>query len=514
MTTVLTRSLPLALIVLAAWIAPASATTTDDVPTYNGSYGGDRYSTLSQITRENAGALHAVCALQLGAVGPMQSGLIVEHGVIYLTQDNSTFAVDARTCKKLWQNDYKNAGKRTGIANRGVAFLDGTLYRGTMDSHLIAIDAASGKTLWDVRVTDSSDGSNVAGAPIAWNGKVFLGLTGAEFGVRGKIMAFSAADGRPLWTFDTVPLGNEAGAKTWPKADTAIHGGGSWWTSATLDESAGTVFFPVGNPAPDYLSDYRPGDNLYTDSIVALDTQTGKLRWYYQLVPHDYHDWDTTVPPALFTAANGRRMLAFAGKDGYLFTMDAATHRVVERVPVTTIENVDRPFTPEGVHFCPNMGVQWNGPAYSPAEHLTFINSVDWCSTIKRGPVHYEPGKFFLGSANGSGIRDAQRTGWLSAVDPLTGRFAWRYHAKSPMVGGITVTAGGVLFTGEYTGEFDAFDAATGRVLYQFQTGGPVAGGVVTYTAGGKQYVAVASGNHSVASLGGSGSPTLFIFSL
>lgn len=510
----MSRTFVCALAALLVCASAARASTSQDVPTFNGSYTADRYSTLTQIDRGNAARLHPVCTFQVGKVGPMQSSLIVENGVMFFTEDDDTYAMDARTCAPIWHSTYAPVAKPSGIANRGVAYLDGALYRGTLDSHLIALDAKTGKTLWDVPVSDSSDGSAVSGAPIAWNGKVFLGLSGAESGVKGKIMAFATADGARLWTFDTVPTGSEAGASTWASDDAAANGGGSWWTSASLDPASGTVFFPIGNPAPDYAPASRGGANLYTDSEVALDANTGRLRWYFQLVANDYHDWDTTDPPVLFTAANGKPMFAFAGKDGYLFVIDGTTHALVDKVPVTTILNADKPITPDGTTFCPNMGVQWNGPAYSERDKLLYVNSVDWCSTIKLGVAKYVKGKPFLGSTNGSGQRGAERTGWLHAIDPLTGKIAWQYHAGAPMVAGITASAGGLLFTGEYTGMFDVFDSGNGKLLYQYQTGAPMAGGVVTYASGGRQFIAAASGNKSVASLSGSGAGTVYVFGL
>jgi len=502
-----------ATVTIAAIATNARAATQNDVPTYNGSLNGDRYSTLKQIDRSNAGELRPVCAFQIGTPGPMQSSLIERAGVLYFTQMDDTFAINATTCRRLWQNTYISSGRKAGISNRGVALLDGMLYRGTTDSHLLAIDATSGKTVWDVTVSDSSDGSAVSGAPIAWQGKVFVGLAGAESGVKGRIMAFATSDGHKLWTFDTVPTGDEAGADSWaPNA--ALTGGGSWWTSATLDPKSATVFFPVGNPAPDYAPDYRPGANLYTDSVLALDANTGALRWYYQLVAHDSHDWDTTDPPMSFTAKNGTPMYAFGGKNGYLMLMNATTHAIVHKIAVTTISNVDAPFTPEGTHYCPNQGMQWNGPAYSGSDKLVFASSVDWCSTVKSGVVRFEKGQQFLGSANGSGVRDTDRTGWIYAVEPVSGRTVWRYHAAGPVVAGMTATAGGLLFAGEYTGFFDAFDASTGKLLYQFQTGAPMAGGVITYAVGGRQLVAAVSGNRSIAALQGDGAGMVYVFSL
>jgi len=495
----------------------AFASSKDDWLGYNGSYAGDRYSTLTQIDRTNAPHLHPVCAFQYGELGPAQTAPVVAAGVMYVTGEETTYALDAKTCKVRWQNTYASTGPKAALANRGVALLDGKVFRGTPDSHLIAIDAATGRTLWNVPVSDSSDGSNTAAAPLAWQGKVYIGIAGSEDGVKGKVMAFSAADGTLLWTFSTIASGDDPGAATWGNAAATATGGGGTWSSYGLDPATATLFVPVGNPGPDFSADYRPGANLYTSSIVALDANTGKLRWYYQLVPHDYHDWDAAAPPALFRGANGKPMMSFAGKSGILFTIDYRTHALVSKMPVTTILDADKPFTTEGTHFCPGTlgGVEWNGPAYSSHDKLVYVNAVDWCSTVKLGEVRYVLGKSFLGSGNGMGVKDAQGgTGWLTAVDPLTGKIAWRYHAPGLMVAGVTVTAGGVLFTGETTGEFDAFDAANGKVLYRFNTGGSIAGGIATYAVGGKQYVVAVSGNQSRTSVKGGGAPTIFVFAL
>jgi alcohol dehydrogenase (cytochrome c) len=497
--------------------ASASASSTNDWLGYNGSYGGDRYSTLKQIDRTNASHLHAVCVFQFGELGPAQTAPVIAAGVMYVTGDETTYALDAKTCKLRWKNTYVSTGPKAGLANRGVTLFEGKVFRGTPDSHLIAIDAASGKTVWNVQVSDSSDGSNTVAAPLAWQGKIFIGIAGSEDGVKGKVMAFSAADGKLFWTFDAIASGDDPGAATWGSASSTATGGGGTWSSTGLDPASGTLFVPVGNPGPDFSADYRPGSNLYTSSIVALDANTGKLRWYYQLVPHDYHDWDAAAPPALFRGANGKMLMSFAGKSGILFTIDYATHALVSKVPVTTILDPDKPITTDGTRFCPGTlgGVEWNGPAYSPLTKLTYVNAVDWCSTVTLGEVRFVRGKSFLGSANGTGVKDPQGgTGWLNAIDPLTGKIAWRYHSPSLMVAGVTPTAGGVVFTGEMTGDFDAFDSATGKALYRFNTGGAIAGGIATYAVGGKQYVVAVSGNQSRTSVKGGGAPTIFVFSL
>jgi alcohol dehydrogenase (cytochrome c) len=497
--------------------ANAGAWSNDDWLGYNGSYAGDRYSTLAQINAGNVARLHPVCVFQLGELGPAQTAPVIAGGVMYVSSDETTFALDAKTCRLIWKNTYTSTGPKQGLASRGVALLDGTVFRGTPDSHLIAIDAKTGRTLWNVQVSDSSDGSNTVAAPLAWQGKVFIAIAGSEDGVKGKTMAYSAADGKLLWTFNAIASGGDPGASTWGNAEATATGGGGTWSSFALDPASGTLFVPVGNPGPDFSADYRPGANLYTSSIVALDANTGKLRWYYQLVPHDYHDWDAAAPPVLFRGPNGKPMMAFAGKSGYLFTIDYTTHKLISKVPVTTIRDADKPLTTDGTHFCPGTlgGVEWNGPAYSPRDKLTYVNAVDWCSTVKLGEVRFVRGKQFLGSANGTGVKDPQgSTGWLSAIDPLSGKVAWRYHAPSLLIAAVTPTAGGLLFTGETTGEFDAFDSANGKVLYRFNTGGSLGGGIATYAVDGKQYVVAVSGNQSRTSVKGGGAPTIFVFSL
>src|ERR1700677_235362 len=215
----------------------AAASSSDDWLGYNGSYAGDRYSPLSQLNNGNVAQLRPVCAFQFGELGPAQTAPTVAGGVIYLTDDESTYALDAKTCTLRWKNTYTDVGVKAGLANRGVALLDGKLFSGTSDSHLIAIDAATGKTLWDSVVSDSSDGSNTAAAPLAWQGKVFIGIAGSEDGVKGRIMAFSAADGKPLWAFSTVATGNDPGASTWGDASTTATGGGGTGSSFALERN-------------------------------------------------------------------------------------------------------------------------------------------------------------------------------------------------------------------------------------------------------------------------------------
>jgi glucose dehydrogenase len=279
-----------------------------------------------------------------------------------------------------------------------------------------------------------------------------------------------------------------------------------------LDRDTGTLFVPVGNPGPDYHKDMRPGANLFTISTVALDARTGKLKWWYQLRPNDDHDWDATVV-SLFDAG-GRKLVATAGKEGILHVVNRDDGKLVFKLPMTTVLNHDAPITTEGVRVCPVAGVQWNGPAYSPLTGLLYVNAIDWCTVFRLGPdpkwVATIP---YTGLANGWGTNDptTQWSGWINAVDPKSGKMAWRIHTPTPMYAALTPTAGNVLFTGDLNGNFLALDARSGKTLYSFDTGGPIAGGIVTYERNGRQYVAVASG-HSGGSIPLSGSTTIVIF--
>jgi PQQ-dependent dehydrogenase (methanol/ethanol family) len=512
------RSVVASALLLLFPIAAASADGGNvDWMMYNGNYLADRFSPLTQITPQNAGSMHAVCTFQFGEVGTMQTGPVIHNGVLFVTSQKSTYALDAKTCRVKWKNAYTPSGPPSGITNRGVAIANGKVYRGTPDAHLLAMDEETGKTLWDVLVRDSSDGSSTSAAPIVWKNLIFMGLAGSEQGVKGQMYALDANDGHKVWTFDTIPTGKQTGADTWKNPDSTLTGGGGTWSSFTLDPDTGTLYIPVANPAPDFYPDYRPGANLFTSSIVALDALTGKLRWWYQAIPHDYHDWDVAAAPVVFKAPNGRTLVSFSPKDGNLYTVDNATHKLVYKVPDTTVLNQDLPLTLEGVHYCPYTGgSEWNGPAYSERDKLLFVDTVDWCSTLKLGAntVRYIRGHLFLGGGNGFGEPDKENSGWLIAFDPVSGKAVWKFHAKTPMVAAVTPTAGGVVFSGEIGGDFEAFDSATGKLLYSFYTGGQVAGGVATYAVDGKQYVVAVSGNQSRTAFTGFGAPAVYVFSL
>jgi PQQ-dependent dehydrogenase (methanol/ethanol family) len=481
---------------------------------YNKGYRGERYSLLNQINVDNAAQLRPLCMFQLGELGTFSTGPVVYDGILYATTHLGTYAIDATTCKKLWSHQHVAQGPEMNATNKGVAIAGGRVIRGTQDGFLYALDAKTGTPLWVRQVADWSIGEGVGAAPIVWNDVVYIGKAGGDWGIRGRMMAFKVADGSPAWTFDLTPTGNEIGADTWEKPSAALRGGGAAWVTYALDRETGTLFVPVGNPGPDYNNKMRPGANLFTIAVVALDARTGKLKWWYQLRPNDDHDWDATVV-SLFDA-DGRKLVAAAGKEGILHVVSREDGKLVFKLPVTTILNHDVPITPEGVRVCPVAGVQWNGAAYSPSTGLLYVNAIDWCTLFKLGPdpkwVATVP---YTGLANGWGSNDPidKWQGWINAVDPKTGKMAWRVRRPTPMYAALTPTAGNVLFTGDLNGDFLALDARDGKSLYGFNTGGPIAGGIVTYELNGRQYIAVASGN-SGGSIPLSGACTIVIFGL
>lgn len=462
---------------------------------YARDYASTGFSPLAEITPRNIAGIEAICSYALPEVTTFESSLVVVAGVMFFTTSETTYALDASDCTLRWRSRHALQGR--GGTVRGVAIEGNRLFRGFRDGTMIAYDIDSGETLWSVALTEP-DGApaTIAASPIAWNGRVFIGTSGAERACGCIVAALDAQNGQTLWTFEIVPTGDAPGAETWP-ADVRV-GGGSVWTSLTLDTATGELYVPTGNPGPDFSGAYRPGANLYTGSIVVLDARTGALRTWYQLVPHDVHDWDQGATPALITTRRGRKRSMAAGKDGFLHGIDVADGVVAWKTPVTTIDNIEAPLTVEGTHFCPGTagGVLWNGPAYSAATNLVYVNSVDWCTTLKLDdelPV-FEPGEAFLGSADGFGQKDARKLGWVTAVDADTGTVRWRFEAPQPMVAGIAVTAGGLILTGGLDGDLIALDAATGALLHRVPTGGPVGGGVVTFEIEGHQRVAVATG--------------------
>ena len=480
--------------------------------TYNRTLKGDRFSPLNQITTANAGRLVPKCIFQLGEPGSFQNNPLVRDGVMYVTSAHRVFAIDAATCAPKWGYTYVAADPERFPSTRGMALYEGKLFKGTADGHLIALDAATGKLLWESIVDDSNLGFCVSGAPMAYGGKVVVGECGGDNGIKGHIHAFDAVTGKHLWTFDTIPTGNQPGAETWGGG--TAQGGGPSWSSAAVDVDRNQILYPVGNPGPDFNGDHRPGINLYTNSIVALDLNTGKLGWYEQLVPHDIHDWDTAAAPTLYERG-GKRFMAVAGKEGYLHIYDRDAHKELAKAKTQSrYENWDSPLSyDKPTTYCPGAHGQWNGAGYSPASGMLFVGSEERCDTVQIVQPNYLPGRGYY-AARIMTDQAVKGIGWFKGFDAVTGKIIWERKSATPISAAMTPTAGGVLLTGDTGGQFLVLDQKTGAILYRFNTGGPVAGGMATYLAGGKQLVAVASGNTSRDVGAAYGAGTIVVFGL
>jgi alcohol dehydrogenase (cytochrome c) len=482
-------------------------------------YAGTRFVDLKQITTTNAGTMRAICLYRSELAGPTQTNPIVYDGVMYLTFTRATVAIDATTCRERWTYTWQPKGHEISPTNRGVAVKDGKLIRGTADGYLIALDMATGDLIWSRQIASAEDSQYLSMPPLIWGDMIFFGPAGADFGPKNWIGAFKLADGEPIWRFNLVPDPGEPGAETWKDQEALKHGGGSLWTPLALDTKAGVLYVPVGNPAPDFYGAVRPGDDLYTNSLVALDVRSGKLLWYRQFVSHDVHDSDLSQVSPLFSTKIGnadRDVIAVSGKDGLLRLIDRTTHEQYYEVPITTRENVDAEPTVDGAHRCPGLlgGMEWNGPAYDPTSNTLFVAAVDWCGTFKKfdAPPPFTQESHYYGGSVTPDARDKAK-GWLTAFDATTGKELWKYASPTPLVAAVTATSGGVLFTGDLNNDFLVLNAKTGDVLYRFNTGGSIGAGTVTYERNGKQYVAIASGTVSPF-FGGSGLPVVAIFAL
>ena len=483
-------------------------------------YGATRFSPLQDVNVTNAARLAPACMFQMGERDNFQTGPIVYNGTMYVTTMTSTVALDAATCRTKWRHTWEPRETGGWARNRGVAIKDGRVVRGTPDGYLVALNAETGTQLWARHVASVADGETFTMAPVIFEDLVLIGPAGSENNLQGWVGAFRLTDGSPVWRFNTIPKPGEPGSETWKNPMGIPVGGGSVWTTFAIDTDTGDMHIAVTNPAPDLPVFLRQGDNLYTNSVVVLDVRTGKLRWHRQLVPNDSHDWDVTHSTPMFTTTiNGasHRVITTAGKDGMLRAVDRDSHQVLYSTATTTRENADVPVSFSPLRACPGVlgGSQWNGPAYSPTANALYAPAVDWCATFSAfEQFRYIPGKNYMGGKTDLDP-PARAQGWLTAIDAATGAVKWKYRSSRPMVAAVTTTAGNLVLTGELTGDFVAFDATNGTALYRFNTGGPIGGGVITYAAGGRQYIAVASGSPSnFWNEANPGSPTIVVFAL
>jgi len=487
-------------------LTSANSETSDWLFT-NHDYKGQRYVDLDQITRANVSRLKPVCMYQVGDLNPFEVNPLIYKGNMFITSRDATVSLDAATCRVNWRYDRSSRVPASyGLKmNRGAAIKDGKLIYGTHDGFLIALDAGTGELLWERDVAYAPGrGGGFTMAPMIHENLIFIGPAGSELGVRGWIGAFDFDTGELVWRFDTIADEGEPGGNSWPNDEARNSGGGAVWGSITLDTETGHLYVPVSNPTPDWEDGTRLGDNLYTCSMVVLDSKTGKLLWYYQLTPHDTHDYDLSqASPQFTTEIDGvrRDLVVSVGKEGLLHVFDKAAQELVYKIPVTTRQNTDIPWieidtTEGGERVCPGAigGVQWNGPAFNPRTNALYVPAVDWCS-MTRDPVE-------------------ESRGWLTSIDASTGEIRWQYESQRPMLAAVTTTSSDLVFTGEMTGDFIALDARNGSELFRFYTGGPMIGGVATYSVDGKQYVTAASGGTNAFWRSAPGSATIVVFAL
>lgn len=494
----------------------------------NGSYAQTRYHAAKQINTKNVGKLKPAFIVQTEVVESMETAPIVVDGIMYLTTSyNHVYAVDAVTGKEFWHYKHKQGPVTTyccGPNNRGVAVMGGTLYMGTLDAKLVALDAKSGKVLWATQIADPEAGYSETMAPVAVNGKILIGTNGGEYGIRGFLKAYDANSGKELWSFATIPDKGHEGV--WAVNDATNRNmlrdiaaekkqladkggdfyktlGGGVWMAPAVDKEANTAFFVVGNPSPDLYGAERPGDNLYTDSIVAVDLNTGAYKWHYQYVAHDVWDLDA-VSPVILTEAKGkdgkmRKVAIHGGKTGHVYVHDRATGGLIRfSEAMVPQENMWVQPTKDGARMLPgaNGGVEWSPMAFNPTTRLAYAANLHQPMTYHVEQAAYPGGKLWLGGAF-KVIPSEKQWGRLAAVNIDTGKMAWKVDTEQPLIGGVLATAGGLVFNGEGNGLFKAFDAKTGKMLWQYQCGAGVNAPAVSYTVKGKQYVAVAAGGNT-----------------
>jgi len=489
---------------------------------YSGDYSGRRHSPLTQITPQNVSRLTAQWAFQADTIATgrgFETTPLVIDGVIYLTGANgNAWAIDARTGRQFWRFRHPNAPDLTAGAtypvNRGFAALGTQLFMVTLDAHVISLDMKTGAVVWDSVLEDYRNGYAATPAPLIVKDKVIVGSSGGENPTRGFIQAFDAKTGKRLWRFYTIPNPGEKGSETWPSPDAAIRGGAAAWVTGTYDPELNLVYYGTGNPNPDYYGDERKGDNLYTCSIVALDADTGQLKWHYQFTPHDTHDWDSNHIPVLADLQIGgqpRKVVMVANRNGFFYALDRATGKVLVAKPFTgtnwarEIGADGRPVVLEemGTKKClPDFwgGTNFMPPSYDPALNLFFVTARETCVTY----VPVKPEITVGQNSVGGGVRRvADRVfdyGALRAIDPSTGERKWELKYATPSLAGVMSTASGLVFAGDNEGNFMAVDARTGKPLWHYPTGQSIWGAAATtFLLDGRQFVMIPSGTTLVA---------------
>ncbi|MEO8051810.1 MAG: PQQ-binding-like beta-propeller repeat protein, partial [Acidobacteriota bacterium] len=488
---------------------------------YNGGPGGNRYTTLSQITQENVGRLGPKWVFSLPNTTRLQVTPSVVDGIMYVAGPNECYALDAGSGRQIWH--YKRAltpGVVGGaVNNRGVAVTGDRVFMITDHAHLLALDRFTGALVWDSEIADYRQNYFSSSAPLAVGDLVVSGAAGGEHGAPGAVVAFDQATGKEAWRFRTVPRRGEPGSETW-KGNDIDHGGAPTWFTGTFDPETDTVFWPTGNPGAEYNGDARMGDNLYSDCILALDAKTGKLKWYFQSTPHDLWDWDATeTPMVLDTMWQGqpRKLLVQANRNGFFYVLDRITGKMLLakafvknltwasgiRPDGRPILNPNQEPTEAGTRVCPSQdgATNWFSPSFNPATGLYYVQTFEKCSVYtKRETGDWERGKSYLGGSQRTAPGgNPQRV--LKAIDLRTGEIKWELAQPGPAQswGGTLATSTGLVFFGEENGALMAADALTGTPLWSFQTNQLWKASPMTYSFDGKQYIAVAAGSNILA---------------
>ena len=537
MTTFRPRGALLAcVLVCSAWPAAQAQSLADlrndqatpgDVLTYGMGYANQRYSALKRIDKKNVGKLVPVWNYSLNNSQGQESQPIVYDGVMYVTTHTSTVAVDALTGKQIWKQELEFASDVfkmacCGLLNRGVAILDGKVYRSTLDSHVIAYDAKTGKQLWKSKAADYKLGHAMTAAPLIANGMLMTGIAGGEYGTRGFITGWDLETGKELWKLYTTAAQGDKGGDSWP-GDTAQKGGAPTWLTGAYDPELDLVYWGTGNGGP-WNAEARKGDNLYVDSVLAFRPKTGELVWHYQFSPNDPFDYDATEVGMLVdmkVAGQMRKTLVQANRNGFFYVLDRANGKLLAANPYVKVNWADkidmatgRPVESEvfkriraggDEEVFPSVlgGKNWQPMSWNPKTQLAYANTLNISWPYQLAKPEYKQGEWYLGmNFRGVTMPKDQPHGYLSALDPMTGKAKWQMAwPGQPSMAGTLSTAGGLVFTGAATGEVMAVDADTGKKLWQFQTGSGIIGLPVTWERNGVQYVSIVSGGGGVWAL-------------
>jgi alcohol dehydrogenase (cytochrome c) len=484
---------------------------------YNGDYTGRRYTSLDEVGPGNVSRLRPQWVFHVRNSEALEVTPVVFEGIMFITSANDAYAVDARTGRMIWHYARPITEGLIDDAsqhhNRGVGLWHSRVYMETDNAHLLCLDARSGHLLWDVPYTDGSPNYGATSAPLVVKNKVIVGTSGGDDGVRGFVSAFDAETGKLAWRFWTIPAPGEPGSESWP-GDSYLHGGGTTWMPGTFDPELNTIYWGSSNPAPDFDGGPRPGDDLYTDCLLALDPDTGKLKWHFQFTPHDLFDYDATETPVLIDAeyhGRPRKLLVEANRNGFLYILDRVDGTFLSAVPFVEklnwakgISADGRPIrtgvmpTAAGTRICPGFvgATNWFSPSYSPSTSLFYFLALENCDLLYLAADKYAPRHTYYATGSKSSPADSSQK-ILLAFDLASEKLAWKYPqiGSGHSSGGTMTTSGGLVFFGDDAQSFEAVDARTGTPLWHFNTGQAITASPMSFSVSGNQYVAIAAGS-------------------